>query len=126
MFGRKKKPPASAPPPASLLRCSFCNKSQQDVKKLIAGPNVQICNECVDICLSIMTESKKDEQFEAKDGGVAPVGRGWSPPGALLRCALCRIATPPETSLLIVDRGIICAGCAGAVEAALAERTEPS
>ena len=33
-----------------VLRCSFCNKSQRDVKKLIAGPTVYICDECVDIC----------------------------------------------------------------------------
>ncbi len=36
-----------------VLRCSFCNKSQRDVKKLIAGPTVYICDECVDICLDI-------------------------------------------------------------------------
>ena len=35
------------------LRCSFCNKSQREVKKLIAGPTVFICDECVDICLDI-------------------------------------------------------------------------
>jgi ATP-dependent Clp protease ATP-binding subunit ClpX len=37
-----------------LLRCSFCGKSQNEVKKLIAGPTVYICNECVDICNEIM------------------------------------------------------------------------
>ena len=37
-----------------VLRCSFCNKSQRDVKKLIAGPTVYICDECVDICLDII------------------------------------------------------------------------
>ena len=39
-----------------VLRCSFCNKSQRDVKKLIAGPTVYICDECVDICLDIIAE----------------------------------------------------------------------
>ncbi|MFI5142724.1 MAG: ClpX C4-type zinc finger protein, partial [Thermoanaerobaculales bacterium] len=33
---------------SELLRCSFCNKSQREVRKLIAGPNVYICDECVD------------------------------------------------------------------------------
>lgn len=37
-------------------RCSFCNKSQRDVKKLIAGPNVFICNECVETCVEILSE----------------------------------------------------------------------
>jgi drug/metabolite transporter superfamily protein YnfA len=45
----------------TLLRCSFCNKSQRDVKKLIAGPAVYICDECVDICLTIIQEDKKSE-----------------------------------------------------------------
>src|SRR5450631_831765 len=41
-----------------VLRCSFCNKSQLDVKKLIAGPTVYICDECVDICLDIIAEDR--------------------------------------------------------------------
>lgn len=39
-----------------VLRCSFCNKSQRDVKKLIAGPTVYICDECIGICLDILNE----------------------------------------------------------------------
>jgi ATP-dependent Clp protease ATP-binding subunit ClpX len=41
------------------LRCSFCNKSQRDVDKLIAGPTVYICNECVDICLDIIADGRE-------------------------------------------------------------------
>src|SRR4029079_7219716 len=41
-----------------VLRCSFCNKSQRDVKKLIAGPTVYICDECGDICLDIIAEDR--------------------------------------------------------------------
>ncbi len=44
------------------LRCSFCNKSQREVKKLIAGPTVFICDECVDICLDIIAEDRMIEQ----------------------------------------------------------------
>ncbi|UCF67760.1 MAG: ATP-dependent Clp protease ATP-binding subunit ClpX [Acidobacteriota bacterium] len=43
------------------LRCSFCNKSQRDVRKLIAGPTVYICDECVDICLDIIAEEREPE-----------------------------------------------------------------
>src|SRR5687768_7868994 len=39
-----------------VLRCSFCNKSQRDVKKLIAGPAVYICDECIDVCNEILDE----------------------------------------------------------------------
>jgi ATP-dependent Clp protease ATP-binding subunit ClpX len=46
------------------LRCSFCNKSQREVKKLIAGPTVFICDECVDICLDIIAEDRMMEQHQ--------------------------------------------------------------
>ncbi|MFQ5669856.1 MAG: ATP-dependent Clp protease ATP-binding subunit ClpX [Acidobacteriota bacterium] len=44
------------------LRCSFCNKNQRDVEKLIAGPTVYICNECVDICLDIIADGREAEE----------------------------------------------------------------
>lgn len=42
------------------VRCSFCNKAQEQVRKIIAGPNVYICDECVDICAEIMEEEFQD------------------------------------------------------------------
>ena len=48
------------------LKCSFCNKSQRDVRKLIAGPTVYICDECVDICLDIIAEEKEGEETEGR------------------------------------------------------------
>ena len=44
------------------LNCSFCGKVQDDVKKLIAGPNVYICNECVDLCNDIIEEEIKNDE----------------------------------------------------------------
>ena len=41
---------------ADLLKCSFCGKSQKQVKKLIAGPGVYICDECIDLCNEIIEE----------------------------------------------------------------------
>ena len=41
------------------LECSFCSKDQYDVKKLIAGPIVFICDECIEICLDIINEDDK-------------------------------------------------------------------
>lgn len=49
----------------SRLKCSFCGKSQDQVKKLIAGPEVYICDECVDLCNEILDE----EFFESEEGG---------------------------------------------------------
>jgi ATP-dependent Clp protease ATP-binding subunit ClpX len=53
-------------PEGDGLKCSFCNKSQRDVRKLIAGPTVYICDECVDICLDIIAEEKETEDHEGK------------------------------------------------------------
>jgi len=44
-----------------VLRCSFCNKDQNDVRKLIAGPTVFICDECVDVCNDIMADDRRAE-----------------------------------------------------------------
>lgn len=48
----------------SLLRCSFCGKSRDEVKKLIAGPTVYICDECVDLCNDIIAEEWEEEKVE--------------------------------------------------------------
>ena len=47
--------------PEELLCCSFCGKSQNDVKKLIAGPGVYVCNECIDICNEIINDDERAE-----------------------------------------------------------------
>jgi hypothetical protein len=47
--------PAPTPPPA-VLYCSFCGKSQHEVNKLVAGPHVFICDECIDVCSDIIDE----------------------------------------------------------------------
>ena len=47
------------------LHCSFCGKEQAKVKKLIAGPNIYICNECVDLCNDILKEEDKNEKDQS-------------------------------------------------------------
>jgi hypothetical protein len=47
--------------PETTLYCTFCGKSQHEVSKLIAGPGVFICDECVDLCVEIVNEPKKPE-----------------------------------------------------------------
>ncbi|MCU0238138.1 MAG: ATP-dependent Clp protease ATP-binding subunit ClpX [Pyrinomonadaceae bacterium] len=49
-----------------LLRCSFCGKSQNEVRKLIAGPSVYICNECIDICNEIINDDDQGENITSK------------------------------------------------------------
>jgi ATP-dependent Clp protease ATP-binding subunit ClpX len=55
------------------LKCSFCNKSQRDVRKLIAGPTVYICDECVDICLDIIAEERESEEQEGRTRLPKPI-----------------------------------------------------
>ena len=50
-----------------LLYCSFCGKSQHEVRKLIAGPSVFVCDECVDLCNDIIREEIQDEASDEKD-----------------------------------------------------------
>ena len=52
--------------PEELLCCSFCGKSQNDVKKLIAGPGVYVCNECIDICNEIINDDERAESSTAR------------------------------------------------------------
>ena len=47
---------------SDLLKCSFCGKSQKQVKKLIAGPGVYICDECIELCIEIIAEELQEEQ----------------------------------------------------------------
>jgi len=73
--------------------CSFCNKEQKFVKKLIAGPNVYICNECVDICVDIVSE----DGVYAHEGGQ--------------RCRVCGASTDAAQSLLVRGSGLVCPKC---------------
>ncbi|RPJ87639.1 MAG: ATP-dependent Clp protease ATP-binding subunit ClpX [Acidobacteria bacterium] len=55
-----------------VLRCSFCNKSQNDVKKLIAGPTVFICDECVDVCNEIISDDITAEAASIREALPKP------------------------------------------------------
>lgn len=52
------------------LRCSFCNKSQEEVQKLIAGPSVYICNECIDLCNEIIAEEGESVDEKKPAAGI--------------------------------------------------------
>ena len=54
-------------------RCSFCNKTQDQVRKLIAGPNAFICDECVDICMEIIEDEMEEDQNDADFNLLKPV-----------------------------------------------------
>jgi len=56
----------------STLYCSFCGKSQHEVRKLIAGPTVFICDECVELCMDIIREENKTTLVKTRDGVPTP------------------------------------------------------
>ena len=56
----------------STLYCSFCGKSQHEVRKLIAGPTVFICDECVELCMDIIREESKSSLVKSRDGVPTP------------------------------------------------------
>ena len=56
----------------NTLYCSFCGKSQHEVKKLIAGPTVFICDECVELCMDIIREENKTAAIRTRDGVPTP------------------------------------------------------
>ena len=57
----------------TTLYCSFCGKSQHEVKKLIAGPTVFICDECVELCMDIIKEEHKSNVTKNKEGIPTPI-----------------------------------------------------
>ncbi|MDE2326876.1 MAG: AAA family ATPase, partial [Rhodospirillales bacterium] len=56
----------------NTLYCSFCGKSQHEVVKLIAGPTVFICNECVELCMDIIREDNRTHLVKTRDGVPTP------------------------------------------------------
>ncbi len=56
----------------NTLYCSFCGKSQHEVRKLIAGPTVFICDECVELCMDIIREENKTSLVKSQDGVPTP------------------------------------------------------
>jgi len=56
----------------NTLYCSFCGKSQHEVRKLIAGPTVFICDECVELCMDIIREETKSSLVKSQDGVATP------------------------------------------------------
>ena len=56
----------------NILYCSFCGKSQHEVRKLIAGPTVFICDECVELCMDIIKEENKSSLVKHQDGVPTP------------------------------------------------------
>jgi hypothetical protein len=103
-----------------VLRCSFCGKAQDEVRKLIAGPTVFICNECVEVCVDVVAadstpesglqDSADNQRLRSKAAAIFP--------NRSLTCSLCGKQST-EDMLPIETRGLLCGECADAIEDAL-------
>jgi len=118
MVFRKRKRPFSRRADDPAPHCSFCNKSQQHVAKLIAGPPGNfICNECVEICNGIVAEDR------ILDPGHP---RPQSPESQRVYCSVCLVSVPVSGTVLVPERGLICVPCCKAVSEAFRLREAAS
>jgi ATP-dependent protease Clp ATPase subunit len=83
---------------SKVLRCSFCGKTQNEVRKLIAGPKVHICEECVDLCIDILKEELRKKPQD---------------------CVLCGLTKEMDQMTRIPGRGSICITCLDEVRAVI-------
>ncbi len=92
--------------------CSFCGKSQDEVRKLIAGPTVYICDECIDLCNDIIAEEVEEEaQLE---GAVSPVASLNAPTW----CGVCHLPKSAEEIVAVSELGFFCRRCVDMIRAA--------
>lgn len=118
-FSRKKPQGQEKLRAGGSPRCSFCAKSQDDVRKLIADPSVYICDECISLCNDILAEEFVEEFGEAARKPSAPApAAGSVVTSPFPHCILCHIPKDPEEVILIPDRGLLCAVCLEAIRTA--------
>lgn len=116
LFWRRRQPKRESPAKPAL-RCSFCNKSQDEVRKLIAGPVSNICDECVDVCVDIIAHDRVAASRRMAEPKAAP--EPWPPSDAW--CSFCGNVAALETALLIENRTLLCESCVASIAAAAAE-----
>ena len=95
------------------MRCSFCDKSQDHIRKLIAGPKANICDECVDVCVDIISDDRIQERASIDGGKSTPL----TSPMLTARCSLCRMSTVVDDLVAVVGRGAVCLACVWAIQA---------
>jgi len=110
-------------PARDILRCSFCNKAQDEVWKLVAGPTVFICDECIDVCGDILADDDPARRKWIEERAVPAPDPEPKPPAAV-KCSVCRVTVPVSGKLLILKSGVMCTACVGEVAALLKRRSQ--
>lgn len=106
VFSRRPGPSHSSIEPGSP-RCSFCGKSDKNVRQLVASTRATICDECVQICRDVIL-----------NGDIVGASLADSPEPAepLVQCALCWEVFPAIRCVPVEDRGRLCTACLEAVK----------
>jgi ClpX C4-type zinc finger len=118
MLGRRRQ---DAKPEEAELRCSFCAKEAEHVRKLIAGPKVFICDECVEVCQEILREERRQHTEDPPPvSSTASTWRGTTPAGF---CPLCRMPLMMQDAVLIAKKGVLCRPCVADVQSAVSFRS---
>jgi ClpX C4-type zinc finger len=91
---------------SKLLTCSFCGKNQQEVRKLIAGPSVHICDECVKLCGGIIAE-----QREGTKGTGKKTEEAASDSKEDRLCGICMEPRETDELIFLPHAAYMCAGC---------------
>src|SRR5688572_5044756 len=103
------------------LSCSFCGKSQDEVATLIAGPESNICDECVDTLGDIVADARaRADATAAGEGAARPGSRRWTN-----QCSLCRMPVAAADLVEIAGRGSVCSPCIAAVQALDLRKGDP-
>lgn len=111
-FWHRRKP---SPPPGGELRCSFCSKTRRDVRKLIAGPGVVICDECIEVCNDILADDHRFASAEQEDEPSTTSSADVADFPVL--CRLCGMQVLSGEAVLIEDRGMLCKPCIATITA---------
>jgi hypothetical protein len=103
------------------LRCSFCNKSQDDVEKMISGPspNLYICDECVDVCVNVIAD---DDRIRAVSGErTVDSSIPWPGAAPIILCPLCRMPMAVTEGVTVGRLGLLCPTCVNEVKATVSD-----
>ncbi len=84
--------------PGDTMRCSFCGKTQRQVRKLIAGPGVFICDECIELCDRILEEELGERPARALDEDIEAAARAAREAVDRLRVLAQQSRTPPDSA----------------------------
>lgn len=117
MFGRRRKEREQTPSEPTL-RCSFCKRSQDDVRKLIAGPTVFICDDCVHVCVDLISDDNQIEE-RLRERLEAEAARQTPSRSAIVTCTICRLPLVLEEGITIETGAILCRPCVSSIQAAV-------